>query len=179
MAQFYYYDEESNAPYTEDHNSGKAVSGEQLAKLGVFYRFVEDPEGVEVIAKERKYKNRDTIVLDEKSFPGGKDALNAKLDLFFQEHLHEDEEIRYILDGEGYFDVRDADDKWVRAKVFKGDLLIIPAGIFHRFTLSTTRYIKALRLFRDQPKWEALQRSTAGVEKNQHRKEYLRSISAN
>lgn len=86
---------------------------------------------VDAIAKERGYKNRDEITVSPEKMGA---IYEEKVKSFFAEHLHEDEEIRYILDGEGFFDVRNGGDDWVRIRLEKEDLIVLPAGIYHRFT---------------------------------------------
>ncbi|CAF9927774.1 1,2-dihydroxy-3-keto-5-methylthiopentene dioxygenase [Imshaugia aleurites] len=169
----YYYNEDSS-DQREDHDSGRAVSTDYLSQLGVLYHCCPSVSSVDEIASERSYKNRDEIIVSpEKMGP----VYEEKVKMFFSEHLHEDEEIRYILDGHGFFDVRNDRDEWVRIRLEKDDLIILPSGIFHRFTTDNKNYIKAMRLFKDEPKWTPLNRAPE-LENNPHRKTYLQDKSA-
>jgi len=164
----YWYDNlpgDQRAP----HDSGRTVDPAYLDSLGVKHHFLgDDLDSVNTIAKERDYKNRDQIEISPTLLPG----YEEKVKNFFHEHLHEDEEIRYILGGGGYFDVRSKDDDWVRIRLEKGDLMILPSGIYHRFTTDEQNYTKAMRLFKDEPKWTPIQRGEAS-DANPYRKDYL------
>ena len=177
MVSFFYHDNlDTPENFTDEHDSGIPVPPEKLAELGVVYRYIDNMPELEALAKERDYKNRDQVKLNLESFGGDKEAYDAKMRQFYKEHYHEDEEIRYIVDGEGYFDVRDPGDRWIRAKLTKNDLLILPAGIYHRFTLSSRlKNVTALRLFKDEPKWEAINRDEGRL--TEARQQYARSIA--
>ena len=142
---------------------------------GVFYTSIDvDQDGweseLDALCQARQYKNRDELTVSPDRLPN----YEEKLRVFFEEHIHEDEEIRFILSGSGYFDIRNYDDQWVRILVEKNDLIILPAGIYHRFTLDTNNYIKVIRLFKEDPKWTPINRPLA--DKNPHRLDYLRSV---
>lgn len=72
---------------------------------------------------------------------------------FLDEHCHEEDEVRFILDGAGIFDIRSRDDRWMRIVVEAGDLIVVPAGRWHRFLLTDTKRIRAVRLFKDPKGW--------------------------
>ncbi|EEB05303.1 acireductone dioxygenase family protein [Schizosaccharomyces japonicus yFS275] len=169
----YFYEESSLNPHSPN-DSGELATLDDLRRIGVNYRHQDEDlvAFANQIMEEFAFRERDEVVISRKTFG---DAYDAKLATFFEEHLHEDDESRLILDGEGFFDVRSADDRWIRVLVEKGDLLVLPAGLYHRFTTTEKHYTHAMRLFLENPKWIALPR-TAEAEKSECRQAYLRSI---
>jgi 1,2-dihydroxy-3-keto-5-methylthiopentene dioxygenase len=96
--------------------------------------------------------------------------LTQKIEAFFEEHIHDAEEIRYIIGGSGYFDVRNLEDKWVRVHVKKGDLMTLPEGIYHRFTCDEDRLTHVMRLFIGLPIWTPFNRPQ---EEHESRQKYV------
>jgi 1,2-dihydroxy-3-keto-5-methylthiopentene dioxygenase len=105
----------------EPHDSGRTVTPDYLAKLGVLYYRISNVDDVDKLASDRSYKNRDVITVSPEKMG---DVYEEKVKSFFSEHLHEDEEIRYIRDGAGFFDVRSEGDEWVRIQLEKDDLIV-------------------------------------------------------
>ena len=84
-------------------NPCEPLTLEDLAGVGVLYYHIPEKTGIEKIAQERGYDYRDEVTINREKMPN----YEEKIKQFFEEHLHTDEEIRYIIEGHGYFDVRD------------------------------------------------------------------------
>ena len=126
-----------------------------------------DPR-LNAIRDARGYSYADIITVHPDHLPG----YDEKVKAFFEEHIHDAEEIRYILSGSGYFDVRNKEDKWVRVHIKKGDLMTLPEGIYHRFTVDETDYIHAMRLFVGVPVWTPFNRPQ---EDHESRKKFVKT----
>jgi len=124
-----------------------------------------------LIRKDRGYDYNDVIDISPESLPDYESRVKG----FHTEHLHTDEEIRFILKGSAYFDVRDGNDVWIRILVTPGDLLVLPAGIYHRLTLVDGENVTVLRLFRGEPIWTAHNRPADHLES---RKNYISQLQA-
>lgn len=78
--------------------------------------------------------------------------LDAMLAKFDKEHTHSEDEVRFILAGRGIFFL--ALDKGVASvEVHAGDMLRVPRGTRHWFTLCEDRRIRAIRWFQDTSGW--------------------------
>lgn len=103
---------------------------------------------VDAIKQARGYIEQDIVELSPDT--PNLDAICAK---FIDEHLHTDDEVRFVLEGEGIFDIRSHGDEWMRVVVEAGDLIIVPKDRNHRFLLTEQKHIRCVRLFQDKSGW--------------------------
>ena len=79
--------------------------------------------------------------------------LTTMLNKFNSEHWHDEDEVRFIVEGRGLFHIRPADAPVFAIEVEAGDLIRVPRGTHHWFDLCADRRIRAIRLFQDPSGW--------------------------
>jgi 1,2-dihydroxy-3-keto-5-methylthiopentene dioxygenase len=103
---------------------------------------------IEKLKRRGGYVTADVINVNPQT-PG----LDAMLAKFNREHLHDEDEVRFIIQGHGVFHVHPKDSAVVAIEVEAGDLIRVPRGTWHWFDLCPDRHIRAIRLFQDPSGW--------------------------
>uniref|UniRef100_A0A1B0DNK8 acireductone dioxygenase (Fe(2+)-requiring) n=1 Tax=Phlebotomus papatasi TaxID=29031 RepID=A0A1B0DNK8_PHLPP len=110
MVRAWFMDTETTDQRLEhQRNPPEFVTLEDLyAKTGVEYFKIDvdnhqTDDTLQKVRKDRGYSYEDQITCSKECLPD----YESKLKNFFTEHLHTDEEIRLVMDGSGYFDVRE------------------------------------------------------------------------
>lgn len=102
----------------------------------------------EELQRTAGYHSRDLIVLHP-----GLPNLDALLAKFNPIHTHAEDEVRYIVDGEGIFGFVRPDGTQVELTVQPEEYINVPAGTEHWFYLTAARRIKAVRYFSGTEGW--------------------------
>jgi 1,2-dihydroxy-3-keto-5-methylthiopentene dioxygenase len=83
----------------------------------------------------------------------GTPNLDAMLAKFSREHWHDEDEVRFCIEGRGLFHVHPRGGPVFAIEVEAGDLIRVPRGTHHWFDLCGDRRIRAIRLFQDASGW--------------------------
>ncbi|MBR8827453.1 MAG: acireductone dioxygenase [Gomphosphaeria aponina SAG 52.96 = DSM 107014] len=110
-----------------------------LQALDPYFQQLKENEG---------YESRDLIVLHPHT--PNLDSLLAK---FNGCHTHADDEVRYLLDGEGVFGFVLPNGSQVELTIQPEEYINVPAGTEHWFHLTETRRVKAVRFFTTTAGW--------------------------
>ena len=94
------------------------------------------------------YQSRDLIVLHP-DIPN----LDALLSKFDKCHIHADDEVRYIVAGEGIFGFVRPDGSQIEVTVQPEEFINVPANTEHWFYLTGARKVKAVRYFTTTEGW--------------------------
>ena len=151
--------------FPEEHRKieGDPAIRNELATLGIDYeRWSLDRVGADASADEVLSAYADEIedmkrrggyvtadVIDVNPATPNLETMLAKFD---KEHTHDEDEVRFILTGRGIFFLH-LGDQVVSVEVGPGDMLRIPRGTTHWFTLCEDRCIRAIRWFQDTAGW--------------------------
>ena len=119
---------------------------EQIDDLAVMEAYRSD---IERLKTECGYQSVDVL----RCLPDNpkRDELRRK---FLDEHTHDDDEVRFFVEGAGVFYLRAA-GKVHMTLCERGDLISVPAGTRHWFDMGPAPHFTAIRLFTTPAGWVA------------------------
>ena len=75
---------------------------------------------------------------------------------FIKEHTHTDDEVRFLVDGQGIFWFNLGNDEPIFClHCTSGVIISVPANTKHWFDMGEKPFVKAIRIFKDEKGWEA------------------------
>jgi 1,2-dihydroxy-3-keto-5-methylthiopentene dioxygenase len=108
-------------------------------------------EEIEDLAARRGYQTWDVVALSDAT-----PNLDELLKKFEQVHVHTEDEVRAITAGHGIFIIKgDKETGYFDVELEAGDVISVPEGNPHFFTLMEDRQVVAVRLFIDPSGWVA------------------------
>lgn len=101
--------------------------------------------------KKHNYVNADVINVHKET--PNIEAIRTK---FLSEHTHSEDEVRFFVDGEGFFFFHLSNTSEVfKLLCEKGDFISVPKGHTHWFDLAPKYHVKAIRVFKTIDGWVA------------------------
>lgn len=119
------------------------ADADQAAVLSAYRRSIDR------LKTECGYKAEDVIRL-KKGTPDTA-PIRAK---FLEEHAHDEDEVRFFVEGRGSFYLR-VGGKVYQTVCVRGDLISVPAGTKHWFDMGADPEFTAIRLFTNPEGWVA------------------------
>jgi 1,2-dihydroxy-3-keto-5-methylthiopentene dioxygenase len=150
---------------------------EYLASIGIEYERWELAQGVDADAMAEEILAAYGAEVEKLKQRGGYTTadvidvspetpnLETMLAKFNREHWHDEDEVRFIIQGRGLFHVHPRAGSLTAIEVEAGDLIRVPRGTWHWFDLCGERRIRAIRLFQDTGGWTP-QYTESGVDRN-------------
>jgi 1,2-dihydroxy-3-keto-5-methylthiopentene dioxygenase len=138
---------------------------EYLSNIGITYErwevaspLPQDASSEEVLAAyasevKRLKQSGGYVAADVISVNSQTTGLAEMLAKFKREHWHDEDEVRFIVQGRGLFHVRPQSGPVIRIEVIAGDLICVPSGTWHWFDLCPDLEIRAIRLFQKTDGW--------------------------
>lgn len=109
-------------------------------------------EDVETLRKEG-FTTVDVVrLVPDPTDPQWKDKAQGARAKFLSEHTHDDDEVRFFIEGSGAFYLR-IDGEVLSVVCEAGDLICVPAGTTHWFDMGTQPHFAAIRFFKIAEGW--------------------------